>query len=495
MPNAGVFTNQSKVRPGAYINFKAERSVNVTGAERGIVAIPLKLGWSEGVIKVSASEIADGTFTNKLACFITDEVVAPLVEAMKYAESALVYNLVSGGEKATATVGELSVSAKHEGTRGNKLSVAVLATSSDDVFNVVTMLDGVVKNKQEVKTIAELKENDFVSFSGSGDLSVNAGVKLTGGSDGSLSSDKYAAFLAAIKNMRFNAVALPMYDLTSPETFNATVPTYVNELCDAGNKVTAVVYNYPLANCEHVVSVDQGYKTETDEVDVNAFVGAVAGMMAGTAVNVSNTYRLITGATEIINPKTDAEIEDGLRKGCFMLSQRVESDITVEKNIMKELKRYFTLRDSDGVKRTNFLVITTLKNMGISSALLEVCFITNKNDMIVYSENKKAIAEDIAHSIADSFKLKKKPRQATNTHVVKYMASDRKEYYLNVYGADKLENTGHTGYYNSILTIGTDGARNCYPKWDSTKKLANGTSKGIKKKGTKILCKVVANVK
>ena len=173
----------------------------------------------------------------------------------------------------------------------------------------------------------------------------------------------------------------------------------------------------------------------------------------------------------------------------------VETDITVEKNIMKELKRYFTLRDSDGVKRTNFLVITTLKNQGISAALLETCFISNKNDMIVYDTNKKAIAEDIAHSLADSFKLKKKPRKAKNTHVVKYMASDRKEYYLNVYGADKLENTGHTGYYNSILTIGTDGARNCYPKWDSTKKLANGTSKGTKKKGTKILCKVVATVK
>lgn len=333
MPNAGVFTNQSKVRPGAYINFKAERSVNVTGAERGIVAIPLKLGWGEGIVKVNASEISDGTFTNKLACFITDEAVAPLVEAMKYAESALVYNLVSGGEKATATVGGLSVSAKHAGTRGNKLSVAVLTTSSTDVFSVVTMLDGVVKNKQEVKAIAELKENDFVSFSGEGDLSANAGVKLTGGSDGSLSVDKYTAFLAAIKNIRFNAVALPMYDLTSAQTFNATVPTYVKELCDAGNKVTAVVYNYPSANCEHIVSVDQGYKTATSEVNVDAFVGTVAGMMAGTAANVSNTYRLITGATEIVNPKTDAEIEDGLRNGCFMLSQRIDGGIVVESDI------------------------------------------------------------------------------------------------------------------------------------------------------------------
>lgn len=173
----------------------------------------------------------------------------------------------------------------------------------------------------------------------------------------------------------------------------------------------------------------------------------------------------------------------------------VETDITVEKNIMKELKRYFTLRDGDGVKVTNFLVITTLKNMGISSALLETCFISNKNDMKVYQENKNDIANDISVSIATSFKLKRKPRTASNTHVVKYMASDRKEYYMNVYEADKLEKTGYTGYYNMVLTIGTNGSRNCYSAWDSKKKVATGTSKGTKTKGTKILCKVVGTVK
>ena len=172
-----------------------------------------------------------------------------------------------------------------------------------------------------------------------------------------------------------------------------------------------------------------------------------------------------------------------------------ENDITVEKNIMKEMKRYFTLRDGDGVKVTNFLVITTLKNMGISSALLETCFISNKNDMKVYQENKNDIANDISVSIATSFKLKRKPKPLNNVAVVKYMASDRQEYYMNVYEADTLEKTNHVGYYDRVLTIGTDGARNCYSTWDSKKKIATGTSKGTKAKGTKILCKVVAKVK
>lgn len=97
-----------------------------------------------------------------------------------------------------------------------------------------------------------------------------------------------------------------------------------------------------------------------------------------------------------------------------------EKGITVEQGIMKNMKRYFTLRDNDsvfdGVKRTNFLVIKTLKNKGISGALIEVCFITNKNDMIVYSTNKDAIAGDIVAGIVKGFGLKKR---ATTTTVKK----------------------------------------------------------------------------
>lgn len=89
-----------------------------------------------------------------------------------------------------------------------------------------------------------------------------------------------------------------------------------------------------------------------------------------------------------------------------------ESGISVEQAIMKNIKKYFTLRDDDsifdGVKRENFAVINTLKDKGISGALLEVCFIDNANDMKVYQEYKKDIAREIVVGIANGFGLKKK---------------------------------------------------------------------------------------
>lgn len=83
-----------------------------------------------------------------------------------------------------------------------------------------------------------------------------------------------------------------------------------------------------------------------------------------------------------------------------------EKGISVEQKIMKRLGKYFTLRDSDGVKVTNFSVINTLKSKGISSALLEVCFITNANDMRIYQSTKSMIAEDIVSGIVEGFNLK-----------------------------------------------------------------------------------------
>lgn len=60
-----------------------------------------------------------------------------------------------------------------------------------------------------------------------------------------------------------------------------------------------------------------------------------------------------------------------------------------------------------GVKRTNFTVIYRAKAAGVSSALLEVCFIDDKDDMSAYAAKKTQIAAAIANAIATQFGLKK----------------------------------------------------------------------------------------
>lgn len=97
---------------------------------------------------------------------------------------------------------------------------------------------------------------------------------------------------------------------------------------------------------------------------------------------------------------------------CFVVPE--EAGITVEQAIMQRMKKYFTLRDNDnvfdGVKRTRFLVINTVKQqLKTSGALLETCFIDNVANMDVYESRKTYIAKDIALGIAEGFGLSAKP--------------------------------------------------------------------------------------
>ena len=101
---------------------------------------------------------------------------------------------------------------------------------------------------------------------------------------------------------------------------------------EKGKKVQAVINDYA-ANYEGIISVDQGYKTENEVIDVNGFVGYVTGLTAGAALNKSNTYSVIPGAIDIVNPKTDVQIEEGIQKGKFIISFRQDESVVVETDI------------------------------------------------------------------------------------------------------------------------------------------------------------------
>lgn len=61
-----------------------------------------------------------------------------------------------------------------------------------------------------------------------------------------------------------------------------------------------------------------------------------------------------------------------------------------------------------GVKRKNFDVIRKVKNQGVSSSLLEVCFIDNPYDMERYQAKKTEVAKATAHGIIKGFGLELK---------------------------------------------------------------------------------------
>lgn len=78
-----------------------------------------------------------------------------------------------------------------------------------------------------------------------------------------------------------------------------------------------------------------------------------------------------------------------------------EVGVTVEEHMLKNLEILgFTNR---GVKKTDFLVINRVKDLGVSSALIETCFIDDLDDMRLYQSKKAVVAEAIVKGIADGF--------------------------------------------------------------------------------------------
>lgn len=96
---------------------------------------------------------------------------------------------------------------------------------------------------------------------------------------------------------------------------------------------------------------------------------------------------------------------DGKTTGTEIYVTTAEKTVGVETKIVEKIAA-LGLKNR-GVKRTNWRVIARAKASGTSSALLEVCFIDDKDDMQIYTAKKDQIAAAVATAIAEQFGLKK----------------------------------------------------------------------------------------
>ena len=91
----------------------------------------------------------------------------------------------------------------------------------------------------------------------------------------------------------------------------------------------------------------------------------------------------------------------------------MEIGTSVEQKIVNNLASVgFSNR---GVKSEYFAVITHCKNNGVSSALVETCFISNETDMNKYNANFNAVCSAMAKGIVEGFGMSYKESVQNNT--------------------------------------------------------------------------------
>ena len=362
----GIWLSQNKKRPGAYINFKSVPRSTMTVGDRGIVAIglPLKWGKEDELIEVLSSSLMDGLSKKLIGFDAFDEDSKLLSGALSYAYKALVYRMDRGGSKATATIGNLTITAKYNGTLGNKILIAI-KSSQNGLFDVITYLNGEVIDTQRVSTISELEDNDFVDFSFETDSvpEENAGTALSGATDGTVTESAiYSSMLKVLKMAHWQTFACTSSDVTT----KSNVVDFITQLRnDEGRYVQAVVADYDGADFEGIINSINGCIIDGVSYSKEEFTAIVAGMTAGANFNQSNTAKKVKGATQIIGELDDNEIKEALQSGKFILSTSAKGEIKVEQDI-NSLHTFTKDKDYNFSKNR---VIRTLDEIGTTTKL------------------------------------------------------------------------------------------------------------------------------
>jgi hypothetical protein len=373
----GIWTSQNKVRPGAYLNFKAVPKGSMTVGDRGIVAMGLPLAWGKSgeLIEVLSSDMLDGNSKAKVGFTAFDSDSKLLTAALKYCYKALVYRMDAGGTKASAvvcsedvtveetttTVTLLTGTAKYAGTLGNSITVNITYDSNTALYVVTTYVGGEVVDIQKILTLSDLENNDYIdwNYTTYGSHEPVAGTAVfTGGTNGTVTdATAYPAMFNKLKMARWQTYAC----FSSESTIKSSVDTFIKQMRDdEGRYVQAVIANYDSANYEGIINSVSGAVIDDVTFSVTDFVAIVAGMSAGSNFNVSNTGRIIDGATSITNEMTDAEIKTALSLGKFLLSTSSSGNIIVEQDI-NSLHTYSVDRNYNFSKNR---VIRTLDEIG-----------------------------------------------------------------------------------------------------------------------------------
>lgn len=318
----GTFVTQNKTIPGAYINFVTTATGATVFGERGVVALGDSFNWgSNNIFEVTAEDF----YKNSMALFGYDALDGKMIgirDVFKNAKKIYVGRINgNNAKKASCSFGE----AKYTGTRGNDIRIAVYSDPDDSSYkNVYTYVGTTIVDTQRVKSMVELRNNNFVVWKSDATLTNTASMPMTGGTNGATTGQAVQSFLDDISGYSFNALTV----ISDNESINQLVAEYTKRMRDTiGKKFQSIVHNY-FADYEGVINIDPYAVSEEDYL----VAYWVAGAVAGCEINESLTNKVYDGEIEIDSLYTQSQLENKIKSGEFVF-HRVGDKIRVLKDI------------------------------------------------------------------------------------------------------------------------------------------------------------------
>ncbi len=346
-------TTELKVRPGLYMNFKAAAAAQISGAARGIVAIPVRANWGpiKKLVEISNEKDLIDAYTDNLEGGATayKEIKFALMGAPK---KVLAYRLADAdAKKALVTLKDeestdvLTLSTKYETDRPFKVTVRdniiddnkydIVLYEGSKLLYTFTFDKGAAAIDNAVKAVNEDKGNKWIQMikkaDGNGTLEAVTSKDLTGGNAGieGITNADYMEALDVFESAVFNVLAL---DGICNAELQASIAAWVERVRKEGKKVLVVMGGSKEEDQDVAVSStrSRGFNNEAvHNVTVGGVLGGneycsaeiapyIAGLIAGQKLNESITYH-VTPFEDVTNKLSNSEVIALLQAGSLVL--------------------------------------------------------------------------------------------------------------------------------------------------------------------------------
>lgn len=349
----GTFKLSSpKVRPGTYVNVVNGKQPTAATSPTGVGMIPL-IGYDWGPrdewihLTAESPDAAKELFGRSI---YSDNEYMMLLQLMFLNATEVWVYIAGGGTKATGTIttaeGTANVTAKYEGTLGNKIKLVSVANPLGG-FDVSVVLDGSeVELFEGVTTVADLAGSAYIDVAGEGNLTAFASASLSTGTDNEERINaSVAMFLDMAEKIKFNCMAFP----TDDESLITALITKIKYIRNSiGWKCGAVLAD-TAADCEAIYNLTNSFVYDGVELTTEQATAWLAGAVAGADYTTSLTYTTVNGATALVGEKTNEESIQAIKNGETFFSVDDSGNVILEYDVNS--KTTFTQDDPTNINK------------------------------------------------------------------------------------------------------------------------------------------------
>ena len=336
-----------KVRPDVYYRY-SNKGAAKTAAIDGINAIVVKAPWGP-IDEVRAFNDIEDIKAVYGTCIGTEAATAILEEG---ASKVYIYRTGgTGGAKASAKVGNVTVNAKYEGDYPLKIKIQK-KPGDDTIKQCYVLINNGIKESfnftagesDSTELTKTLSASDYVDVSDASapEAVAETEVELSGGKNPTVTAESYTKGFYALEPYYYNVISVD----TIEDSIQELLAEYVNDAARIGKFAIAVlgadqtlslsqrVNKAKSYNKEQIALIGNTY-THTDgtTADMILSVARLAGAVSATPSNKSIVHRAIKNASDIPEKFTNSQYEEAIQGGVILFSKNSDGQIWFDSGV------------------------------------------------------------------------------------------------------------------------------------------------------------------